>query len=60
MSYPDDVSTRIVYGSYTKVSGVPASGTVSFTASSRVLDENDTVLLSGPIALTLDANGEFQ
>ena len=59
MSYPPDVSTRIVFGKYTKVSGTAASGTITFTASNRIEDADDAVILSGPLSINLDTDGEF-
>src|SRR6056297_33119 len=59
MSYPQDVSTRNIVGQYTRDDGQAASGTVTFTASNRVEDENSATILSGPVSVTLDASGQF-
>jgi hypothetical protein len=59
MSYSEDVTTRTVFGKYTKVNGLAASGTITFSASSKIEDDSDAIILSGPIKLTLDADGEF-
>jgi hypothetical protein len=59
MSYSEDVTTRTVKGQFTKVNGLPASGTVTFSASGKITDTNDAVILSGPIQLQLDNTGSF-
>ena len=59
MSYPNDVSVRTVFGQYLKSNGLAASGTVVFTPSHRIEDANDATILSTPISVTLDADGEF-
>ena len=59
MSYSEDVTTRTVKGQFTKVNGLPASGTVTFSASGKITDTNDAVILSGPIQLELDNTGAF-
>ena len=59
MSYSEDVTTRTVKGQFTKVNGLPASGTVTFSASGKITDANDAVILSGPIQLQLDNTGSF-
>jgi hypothetical protein len=59
MSYSADVTTRTVFGKYTKVNGLAAAGTITFSASSKIEDDSDAIILSGPIKLTLDADGEF-
>jgi hypothetical protein len=60
MSYPNDVSVRTVFGQYLKSTGAAAAGTVTFTPSHRIEDANDATILSTPITVTLDANGEFE
>ncbi len=59
MSFSPDVNTRNVVGQYLKSSGSPASGTVTFTASSRIEDANDAIIVSSPITATLDNTGSF-
>jgi len=60
MSYPNDVSVRTVFGQYLKSTGLAAAGTVTFTPSHRIEDANDATILSTPITVTLDTNGEFE
>ena len=59
MPYPEDVSTRTITGSFTSTDGSAAAGTVTFTPSGRILDADDTEIISGPVAETLDNSGEF-
>ena len=59
MPYPEDVSTRTITGSFTSTDGSAAAGTVTFTPSGRILDADDTEIISGPVAETLDGSGEF-
>jgi hypothetical protein len=59
MPYSNDVSVRTVFGQYLKSSGLAASGTVTFTPSSRVEDALNATILSTPITVTLNATGEF-
>jgi len=54
MSFSPDVNTRRVVGQYLKSTGAPASGTVTFVASSRLEDANSATILSTPIVATLD------
>lgn len=59
VSYSPDVTTRVVFGQYLKPNGQPSTGTVTFMPSSKILDRYDAVILSGPITLSLDAQGRF-
>lgn len=59
MSWPNYVLTRVVTGNYVTASGSPASGRVIFTPTSRVIDENNAVIVEDSITATLDANGAF-
>ena len=59
MSFSPDVTTRSVVGQYLKSSGSPASGTITFQASSRIEDANDATIVASPITVTLNSNGEF-
>ena len=59
MSWPNYVLTRVVTGNYVTASGSPASGRVTFTPTSRVIDENNAVIVEDSISAVLDANGEF-
>ncbi len=59
MSFSSNVNTRNVVGQYLKSSGTAASGTVTFTASSRLEDADNATILATPVVATLDSNGEF-
>lgn len=59
MSYSADVTVRTVYGQFLTVDGTPASGTVTFSASHKIEDDQDAIILSAPIRLTLDGTGSF-
>ena len=59
VSYSPDVTTRVVFGQYLKHSGLPSTGTVTFMPSTKIIDRNDSVILSGPITLSLDSQGRF-
>lgn len=59
MAWPANVLTRVVTGTYVNASGTAASGRVSFTPTSRVVDQNDAVLVEDSISVVLDSNGAF-
>lgn len=59
MSWPNNVLTRAITGNYVTASGSPASGRVTFTPTSRVIDENNAVIVEDSISAVLDANGAF-
>lgn len=59
MAYSDDVVTRRVYGKFLRANGLPASGTVTITPSTKLEDSDDAVIFSGPIVSQLDGTGSF-
>ena len=59
MSWPNYVLTRAITGNYVTASGSPASGRVTFTPTSRVIDENNAVIVEDSISAVLDINGAF-
>ena len=59
MTWPNDVITRRVNGTYYTSTGIAAKGRVTFTPSVRVVDVNDATIVEDAIAVTLDANGSF-
>ena len=59
MSWPNNVLTKAITGNYVTASGSPASGRVTFTPTSRVIDENNAVIVEDSISAVLDANGAF-
>lgn len=59
MTWPNDVVTRAVTGTYLTALGAPAKGRVVFTPTSRILDENDAVIIEDAITATLDSDGYF-
>lgn len=58
-NYSPDVTTRTLFGQYLQPNGDPSVGTVTISPSSKVVDPADSIILSGPITLTLDGDGEF-
>lgn len=60
MPWPNDVITRTITGVYLTASGEPAKGRVTFTPTSRIVDENDAVVVEDTLTATLDINGEFE
>ena len=59
MSFSPDVNTRNVVGQYLKSTGAAASGSVVFTASSRIEDVDDATIVANPIVVNLDNSGSF-
>lgn len=59
MPWPNDVLIRTVTGAYFTAAGEPAKGRVTFTPTSRIVDENDAVVIEGTITATLDIDGRF-
>lgn len=59
MSYSPDVTVRTVYGQFLTVDGTAASGTVTFSASHKIEDDQDSIIFSAPVKLTLDSTGSF-
>lgn len=53
------VLTRVVTGNYVNASGSPAKGRIIFAPTSRVIDENNAVIVQDPISVVLDTNGAF-
>lgn len=60
MPWPNDVITRTITGVYLTASGEPARGRVTFTPTSRVIDENDAIVIEDTLTAALDINGEFE
>jgi len=58
--WPNDVLTRTVYGTYLTALGEPAKGRVTFTPTTRVVDEDDAVIVESTLAAALDINGAFE
>jgi hypothetical protein len=58
MPYSEDVVVRTVFGQFLSA-GSAASGSVTFTPSSAVQDEENATVLSAPILLTFDNTGSF-
>lgn len=59
MTWPNDVVTREITGTYLTATGLPAKGRVTFTPTTRVVDSNDAVVVETTIAAPLDINGSF-
>lgn len=59
MPWPNYVLTRNITGNYVTASGVPATGRVTFTPTSRVIDQNNAVIVEDSVSATLDVNGAF-
>ena len=59
MTWPNDVITRTVTGTYYNSLGNPAKGRVTFTPTARIVDENDAVIVEDALTAPLDANGSF-
>lgn len=60
MPWPNDVLTRTVFGTYLAGSGEPAKGRVTFTPTTRVVDEDDAVIVESTLTAPLDINGSFE
>lgn len=60
MTWPNDVLTRTVTGTYLTATGQAAKGRVIFTPSTRVVDTQDAVVIEDPITAPLDINGSFE
>jgi hypothetical protein len=59
LALPTDFDTVAVHGSYDNIDGTPASGTITFTATTRLRSAaTQTAILPGSITVALDANGE--
>lgn len=59
MPWPNDVVTRTVFGTYVTGLGSPAQGRITFTPTSRVVDEDDAVIIENTISIDLDEDGAF-
>lgn len=59
MTWPNDVITREVTGTYLTAAGLPAKGRVTFTPTTRVVDTNDAVVIEDTITAALDIDGSF-
>jgi hypothetical protein len=60
VTWPNDVITRTVTSTYLTGSGTPAKGRVTFTPTTRVVDEDDAVVIEDTLVATLDINGSFE
>lgn len=60
MTWPNDVITRTVTGTYVSGSGTPAKGRVTFTPTSTVYDQNDAIIVDDTLTATLDVDGFFE
>jgi hypothetical protein len=60
VTWPNDVITRTVTGTYLTGAGAPAKGRVTFTPTARVVDENDAVVIEDTLTAALDINGSFE
>ena len=58
MSYSPDVVVRTVYGQFL-TAGSPASGSVTFSSSTTIQDDQDAIIFSTPVLLTFDNTGSF-
>lgn len=58
-TWPSDVLTRTVYGTYLNGAGDPAKGRITFTPTTTVVDENDIVIVADTLTAPLDTNGAF-
>jgi hypothetical protein len=59
MPWPNSITVRTVTGTYFTASGSPAKGRVTFTPSSRVLDQDDAVVVESALTATLNTSGSF-
>ena len=59
MSYSPDVVVRTVYGQFLIGEGSPASGSVTFSSSTAVKDDQDAIIFSTPVTLNFDNTGSF-
>ena len=60
MTWPNDVVTRTVTGTYLSALGNAAKGRVTFTPTTRVIDDNDAVIVEDTLTAALDINGSFE
>ena len=59
MSYSPDVVVRTVYGQFLIGEGSPASGSITFSPSTTVVDSEDAIIFSSPVKLDFDQTGSF-
>lgn len=59
MTWPNDVTVRTVTGTYLTAAGAAAKGRVTFTPTSRIVDEDDAVIIEDTLTANLNANGFF-
>lgn len=59
MTWPNDVVTRTVTGTYHTTLGGPAIGRVTFTPTARIVDIDDNVIIEETMTAVLDNAGEF-
>jgi hypothetical protein len=60
VTWPNDVVTRTVIGTYLSALGNPARGRVTFTPTTRVVDENDAIIVEDTLTASLDNSGTFE
>lgn len=60
MPWPNDVVTRVVTGTYLTGTGSAARGRVVFSPNTRVVDEDDAVVIEDAVTAPLDATGYFE
>lgn len=59
MTWPNDVITRTVTGTYYTSLGDAAKGRVTFTPTARIVDEEDAVIIEDTLTAPLNAQGFF-
>ena len=60
MLWSSDVLTRTVTGNHISANGNPAQGKIYFRPTSRILDQDDAIILNtASISAVLDVNGAF-
>lgn len=60
MTWPNDVTTRVVTGTYYTSTGAPAKGRVTFTPTVRVVDVNDAIIIEDTVTAPLSIDGDFE
>jgi hypothetical protein len=59
VTWPNDVVTRTVTGTFLTSLGAAAKGRVTFTPTSRIVDEEDAVIIEDTQSVVLNAQGAF-
>jgi len=59
VTWPNDVVTRTVTGTFLTSLGAAAKGRVTFTPTSRIVDEEDAVIIEDTQSVVLNAQGVF-